>query len=56
MFKIKCCGTCLYCRLDLKALNCGVIVDMCGPTGETILRPWLSGFRCKMWRAENGRN
>ena len=53
--RIKFCRNCKHCRLDLKALNCGVLVDKCGVTGETILHPWLGGYRCKSWRAEDGR-
>ena len=53
MFKIKCCGNCQHCGLDLKALNCGVLIDKCGVTGKHIMRRWLSGFGCKAWEDEN---
>lgn len=51
--RIKACGNCKYCRLDLKALNCGVLIDKCGVTGRHILHRWIGGYRCKAWRAED---
>ena len=49
---IKVCRNCKHCQLDLKALNCGVLVDKCGVTGKTILHPFLGGFLCKNWSKE----
>jgi hypothetical protein len=51
--RIKACGNCKHCRLDLKALNFGVLIDKCGVTGRHILHRWLGGYRCKAWRAED---
>ncbi len=34
MLRIKVCGNCKHCRLDIKALKCGVLIDKCGIDGR----------------------
>ncbi len=53
MFRVKVCGNCRHCRLDVKALNCGVLIDKCAVFKKHILHPFLGGFRCKFWRTED---
>ena len=53
MFPFKYCRNCKYCRLDIKALNIGVLIDKCGLHDCHLLYPFL--FRCKDWRKNNGK-
>ena len=53
--KFKCCRTCHECSLDIKAImRCGVLIDRCVKDDRHILHPWLSGWLCKFWRADDG--
>lgn len=52
----KCCRTCKECRLDLRAIwICGILIDRCALKQKYISHPWLSGWWCKDWRAEDGK-
>ena len=47
---MKHCSNCTYCVLDMKALNCCVVIDKCLKKGHLILHPFFSGFRCREYR------
>ena len=53
--KFKCCRTCKECHLDIRALQlCSVLIDQCAVSKKHITHPWISGWFCKKWRAEDG--
>ena len=49
---MKHCINCTHCVIDVKALNCGVVIDKCLKNGHLILRPFFSGFRCEDYRRD----
>ena len=47
---MKHCFNCTHCVIDIKAANCGVIIDKCLKKGHFILHPFFRGFRCEEYR------
>lgn len=54
MAKYKACANCKHCGLDMKALDTGLLIDMCHLKKRHIRDRWFSGFWCKAWRAKDG--
>lgn len=51
---MKHCKNCIYCVMDVKALNFGVFIDKCLKKGHYILHPFFSGFRCEEYQPQKG--
>lgn len=53
---LKRCSNCKHCIMDWKALFIGnVYLKKCAVNDRFIHKPFWSGWRCKNWRAEDGK-
>ena len=47
------CFSCTKCGADMKALNCGVVIDKCYEFNFHVLHPLLNGWRCPRYQRNN---
>ena len=57
---LKRCSNCEHCGIDTRALMMGIWVHKCFASEifserHLILNPFWKGWRCKNWRAEDGK-
>ena len=55
---LKRCSNCKFCYVSSNALKLGLLVFKCGSLDTFrwfINHPFWSGWRCKAWRAEDGK-